>query len=411
MLPLGGLLSEEEREACAYKYAEMQHYFAARIAERRDDPQDDMLTDMVAARLAGERPLDVPELLSICAQFLVAGNETTTKLITACAQLLCQHPDQLAAVRDDPSLVPGAVEESLRMESAVQTMFRTATRDTELAGVAIPKGGRVVLLIGAANRDPATFPDPDRFDVGRPNARFNLGFAHGEHYCIGAALARAEATIGVRALLTRLPGLRLGAGNTFLHEPSWTHRGLKELHLDFDLPVVARVVPVVTRSPTSRSLGERAGAFAGGVDVAAQHRAEGGCELLGRVRNQARPAPGDVPVRPHQHGAGGFDAIGGREGVRLVAPRSDQLAGGLVLRDDVGGQVQPGCGSNALGRRSPLAAVGSGQEHEAGAEEVERRQARAVAAELHVRRPCAGPGARQARVDVEPAVVDVVRVG
>ena len=233
--PLGGLLSEEEREACAYKYAEMQHYFAARVAERRDDPQDDMLTDMVAARLDGERPLDVPELLSICAQFLVAGNETTTKLISACAQLLCQHPDQLAAVRDDPSLVPGAVEESLRMESAVQTMFRTATRDTELAGVAIPEGGRVVLLIGAANRDPATFPDPDRFDVRRPNARFNLGFAHGEHYCIGAALARAEATIGVRALLTRLPGLRFGAGNTFLHEPSWTHRGLKELHLEFDL--------------------------------------------------------------------------------------------------------------------------------------------------------------------------------
>ena len=107
VLPLGGLLSEEEREACAYKYAEMQHYFAARIAERRDDPQDDMLTDMVAARLEGERPLDVPELLSICAQFLVAGNETTTKLITACVQLLCQHPDQLAAVRDDPVAGPG----------------------------------------------------------------------------------------------------------------------------------------------------------------------------------------------------------------------------------------------------------------------------------------------------------------
>ena len=201
VLPLGGLLSEEEREACAYKYAEMQHYFAARIAERRDDPQDDMLTDMVAARLEGERPLDVPELLSICAQFLVAGNETTTKLITACAQLLCQHPDQLAAVRDDPSLVPGAVEESLRMESAVQTMFRTATRDTELAGVAIPKGGRVVLLIGAANRDPATFPDPDRFDVRRAERplqprlrprrallhRCRAGASRGDHRRTGSA--------------------------------------------------------------------------------------------------------------------------------------------------------------------------------------------------------------------------------
>ena len=91
VLPLGGLLSEEEREACAYKYAEMQHYFAARIAERRDDPQDDMLTDMVAARLEGERPLDVPELLSICAQFLVAGNETTTKLISEIGRASCRE--------------------------------------------------------------------------------------------------------------------------------------------------------------------------------------------------------------------------------------------------------------------------------------------------------------------------------
>ena len=114
------------------------------------------------------------------------------------------------------------------MESAVQTMFRTATRDTELAGVAIPKGGRVVLLIGAANRDPAMFPEPDRFDVRRANARFHLGFAHGEHFCIGAALARAEAVTAVRTVLARLPNLRFGKGNDFRHEPSWTHRGLRQ---------------------------------------------------------------------------------------------------------------------------------------------------------------------------------------
>jgi cytochrome P450 len=234
VLPMGGMLDEAERERCAAKQVEMQHYFAERIEERRALPREDLLSDMVTARLAGERPLDVPELLSICAQFLVAGNETTTKLITATVQLLCQHPDQLTAVRDDPDLARGAVEESLRMESPVQTMFRTATRHTELHGVRIPAGGRVVLLIGAANRDPATFPDPDRFDIRRANARFNLGFAHGEHYCIGAALARSEADIAVRTLLSELPNLHLNDRNDFRHESSWTHRGLRALHLDFE---------------------------------------------------------------------------------------------------------------------------------------------------------------------------------
>ena len=236
VLPLGGLLTEEQREDCAYKYADMQHYFAARIAERVAEPREDMLSDMVSARLEGERPLDVPELLSICSQFLVAGNETTTKLITASVQLLCQHPDQLAlgARRPEPDRRRGRGVAPVGVGGADDVPQRDPA---DRAGRRRDPPGwtRSVLLIGSANRDPAMFPDPERFDVTRANARFNVGFAHGEHYCIGAALARAEATIGLRNLLARLPGLRIGDGNDFLHEPSWTHRGLKQLHLAFEV--------------------------------------------------------------------------------------------------------------------------------------------------------------------------------
>jgi cytochrome P450 len=241
VLPMGGFLSEGERERCAHSQVEMGRYFAALIKDRRSAPREDMLTDLVEARLEGERPLDVPEMISILRQFLVAGNETTTKLITSTVMLLTQNPDQLQLLYDDPALAVGAVEEGLRLESPVQTMFRTATVDTSLGDVEIPAGGRVVLLIGAANRDPATFPDPDRFDIRRTNARFHVALAHGEHYCIGAALARAEASIALRTLTQRLPQLRLAGDdrNDFRHEASWTQRGLKALYLDFDPVLVS----------------------------------------------------------------------------------------------------------------------------------------------------------------------------
>ena len=122
------------------------------------------------------------------------------------------------------------------MESPVQTTFRSATRETELAGVSIPDGTRAVTLLGSANRDPEQFSDPDVFDITRSNARSNLGFAYGEHFCVGSSLARTEATIALELLLERLPNLRLAPGeNDFRHEPTWTHRGLRELHLEFDV--------------------------------------------------------------------------------------------------------------------------------------------------------------------------------
>jgi cytochrome P450 len=233
--PLGGMISKERALECAQSIVEFQHYFARKIEERRRAPKDDILSDLIDARIDGVAPLDVAEMVSILQQFLVAGNETTSNLIASAVLLLLQNPDQLELVRRDPSLIPNMVEEALRLESPVQALFRVTTRDTELGGVRLPRGSRVVVLYAAANRDPAQFPDPDRFDVRRENARTHLAFGRGEHFCIGAALARKEAAVAFEILLARLPNLRLAPGaNDFRHVPSFILRGLRELHVEFD---------------------------------------------------------------------------------------------------------------------------------------------------------------------------------
>jgi cytochrome P450 len=234
---LGGMVSAERFVECARGIVEFQEYFRERIEERRAEPRDDMLSDVVSARLEGTKPLDVPEMISILQQFLVAGNETSTNMIAAAIRYLLASPEQLALVRADPALVPAAVEEALRLETPTQTLFRVAARDTELAGVALPKGARLAVLYGSANRDPAVFPDPDRFDVRRPSLRDHLAFGHGAHFCLGAGLARKEGAIAVELLLRALPGLRFEPGrNDFAHHPSLILRGLRELHLRFDAP-------------------------------------------------------------------------------------------------------------------------------------------------------------------------------
>lgn len=216
--PLGGMLPAERQVECARSVLEFQRYFAKRIEEHRAAPRADM-----------------PELINILHQFLVAGNETSTNMIASAMMLLLRNPDQLAAVVADRSLIPNLVEETLRLESPVQGMLRTATDDTELAGVKIPSGSRVMLLYASANRDPHEFPDPDRFDVRRPNARHHLAFGRGEHFCVGAALARKEGVVAFECLLERLAHLRLPAGrNRFTHTPSFLLRGLEQLHIGFD---------------------------------------------------------------------------------------------------------------------------------------------------------------------------------
>ena len=231
--PLGGMIGEERAVEWAHSIVEFQHYMAEKIAERRREPRDDILSDLIGARLDGEAPLDVPEMLSILQQFLVAGNETTTNLIASAMALLGRTPDQLALLREDPSLVPNMVEEAVRLESPVQSLFRLATEDTRVQGQRVPQGARVVVMYASANRDETVFPDPDRFDVRRENARANLAFGRGEHFCIGVALARKEAAIAFETLLEGTRDLRLSPGkNDFAHVPSFILRGLKQLWVD-----------------------------------------------------------------------------------------------------------------------------------------------------------------------------------
>ncbi len=230
---IGGMIGHQRQLECAKSFIEFQRYFEARLEERKSAPRDDLTTDLLNARLEGTKPLDVAEMLSIIHQLLVAGNETTTNLIASAMMLLVRNPDQMRLVIEDPSLIPNMIEEALRLESPVQGLFRVAKVATEIGGVKIPEGARLVVMYASGNRDEAEFPDPDRFDVRRANARTHLAFGQGEHFCIGAALARLEARVAFETLLSRVPGIRLATGkNDFAHTPSFILRGLKELNLE-----------------------------------------------------------------------------------------------------------------------------------------------------------------------------------
>jgi cytochrome P450 len=230
---LGGMADRETVLASQRLIVEFQHYFAEKLEEVKRNPGENILSDLVRARLEGERPLDTPESLSILQQLLVAGNETTANSIVEGILLLVQNPDQLAAVRAEPGLIPNLVEEVLRLSSPTQNMWRVVTRDTELGGVKLPKNSMAMLRFGSANRDAGRFPDPDRFDVRRENAAEHLAFGHGIHFCIGAILARKEMEIAFRQLLERLDEVRLAPGAELHYEPNMLLRGLESLQLEF----------------------------------------------------------------------------------------------------------------------------------------------------------------------------------
>lgn len=176
------------------------------FAHIRRNPGDDILSTLVHAH-SEEGRLTEDELTSIAMLLLAAGFETTVNLIGNGAVLLTSHPDQLARLRADASLWPGAVDEILRFDSPVQRTGRIALRDTTVSGEPVRRGQIVVIMLGGANRDPAVFPDPNRFDVGRAGAGEHLAFSSGAHYCLGAGLARMEGEVGLRALFDRFPDL------------------------------------------------------------------------------------------------------------------------------------------------------------------------------------------------------------
>jgi cytochrome P450 len=231
---LGGdysLLAEARRSN-----EELVEYMAAIMDDRRRSPRSDLISRLVVAEEEGS-VLSGDEILGTIALLLVAGNETTTHLVANGMLELFRHPKEMERLRDDPSLVPSAVEEFLRFCGPVHTTRRLALKDAELAGVAIARGDIVIAILAAANRDPARYEDPDRLDVAR-NPTDHLAFGDGIHFCLGAPLARAEAQIAFASLLSRYSSIR-----ALDMSPEWggtfAVRGVKRL------PVAVEIWPKV----------------------------------------------------------------------------------------------------------------------------------------------------------------------
>lgn len=226
-------LPKERLLECARSLVDFQRYFDGLLTEREKNPRDDMLTDLLNARLEGAAPLNRGEMLSMIQQVLVAGNETTTSLIGNMMYLLLEHRERWEALCADPSLVAGTVEEALRMESPVQGLFRIATEDVELGGARIAKGAQLQLLYAAGNRDEAEFAAAGEFQMRRDNAASHLAFGGGVHFCLGASLARLEARIALETLIERIPEIRLVADRQPRRIAHFFMRGFEHLAVEW----------------------------------------------------------------------------------------------------------------------------------------------------------------------------------
>jgi cytochrome P450 len=203
------------------------------IADRRRQPQDDLLTDLVNVQVAGERPLSDVEVLSILQQIIPAGNETSTVALTRGLLLLIKHPDVYHRVQDDFALIPNMIEEMMRIEAPAQGIIRITARDTTLGGVDIPAGAQILVRVGAANRDPRVFNDPEKFDIDRRNARSHLSFGRGHHGCLGMMLARKELTIAYEEILTRFDDFRIVEGSDLQFSASMITPSMRSLPITF----------------------------------------------------------------------------------------------------------------------------------------------------------------------------------
>ncbi len=220
--------SPEEKQRIQASMAEFRAYFEAAIAARRTAPSDDVISTLIKAEEENQI-LTAGEILSLAVLLLFAGNETTTNLLGNTMLALLSHPDQLAAVQADHSLIPNVVEETLRYDAPVVGLLRQATEDVELSGTTISAGAMVLPLFASANHDETRFPDPERFDITR-NAGGHLAFGYGIHFCLGAPLARLESIVALQELFTRYASIqraddRLDRVNAMLL------RGLKSLPL------------------------------------------------------------------------------------------------------------------------------------------------------------------------------------
>lgn len=232
------MIDRDRQLECVRAFVEYQKYMKSKIDDRRKNGGDDLLTDLVEARVEGETPLSDEEIMSIMQQFMVAGNETTTSTIAGCLLQLIRNPDQMekakaAAGGRDPKLIMNMIEEALRYETPTAGMWRIVKQDTELGGVSMPAGTVVQLRYAAANRDPRKFENPDKFDVERSNARAHLAFGKGPHMCVGNMLSRKEMLVAFDELLERLDNFAIADEDGIKVLPNILLRGVIRLPLTF----------------------------------------------------------------------------------------------------------------------------------------------------------------------------------
>lgn len=232
------MVDHERKLECARSLVEFQHYMKSLIDDRRANGGNDLLTDLVEARIEGETPLSDPEIMSLMQQFMVAGNETTTSTLAGGLLQLIRNPDQMAKAKAaaggrDPKVLGNLVEEALRFETPTAGMWRIVKADTELGGMPIPSGAVVQLRYAAANRDPKRFADPDRFDIERTNARTHLSFGKGPHMCVGNMLSRKEMLVAFDELLERLDNFAVADESEIRILPNILLRGVTHLPITF----------------------------------------------------------------------------------------------------------------------------------------------------------------------------------
>jgi cytochrome P450 len=233
---LGGDQGEGELNALGW----LDDYFATYIEERRRDPRPDVLTELALAKYPDGSTPEVTSVVRTATFLFAAGQETTARLLATGLKHLAENPGLQDELRAHKDRIPEFVEEALRIESPVKADFRLAKRSTEIGGVAIPAGTPVMLLNGAANRDPRRFECPAEFRIDRPNVREHIAFGRGVHSCPGGPLARAEARISFERILDRMRDIRLSeehhgppGARRFTYEPTWVLRGLHDLHVEF----------------------------------------------------------------------------------------------------------------------------------------------------------------------------------
>lgn len=231
---LSGMMTRERQLEAEREVVEFQKTLKVNMDDRRAQAKEDILSDLVNAQLDGERSLDDAELLSIVQQLMVAGNETTTAALAEGLRLFAANPEEYKKIQADPSLIPNAVEEVLRMSSGSSGIWRVMHRDAELGGVTLPKGAMVMMRYHAANRDPKQFENPNSFQVERKNARTHLAFGKGIHMCVGNMLSRKELTVSFQQFAERVDNLALAKGAELTYPPNMMLRGLTALPLTFD---------------------------------------------------------------------------------------------------------------------------------------------------------------------------------